>query len=157
MAERKTLKGIKHGRSGYQRGCGCAVCRGAESSYQAGRRAVRGRTDGNVIQMPGKRSESSDSVVKRRSGVGDMERAVVEECEGLERAKDRPTLVVAARNLAKIVDNPELKGLHTSTTKQIMGILADLHGDSDDKRKSRKKSGGRLATVGNLTKVKRHA
>jgi hypothetical protein len=85
-----------------------------------------------------------------------MERAVVEECASLERAKDRPTLVVAARNLAKIVDTPKMSSIHTSTTKQIMSILADLHGDTDKaKAANKRKSGGRLATVGQLTKVKR--
>jgi hypothetical protein len=85
-----------------------------------------------------------------------MEKAVIAECEGLERAKVRPTLVVAARNLAKIVDTPKMSSIHTSTTKQIMAILSDLHGDSaKTKATGRRKSGGRLATVGNLTKVKR--
>jgi hypothetical protein len=85
-----------------------------------------------------------------------MELAVAAECDGLERAKDRPALVVAAKNLAKIVDNPQLSSIHTSTTKQIMAILSDLHGDADKvKAANRRKSGGRLATVGALTKVKR--
>jgi hypothetical protein len=81
---------------------------------------------------------------------------VIAECAELEKARQRPTLVEAARNLAKIVDNPKLSSIHTSTTKQLMAILSDLHGDTEAKKATgKRKSGGRLATVGNLTKVKR--
>jgi hypothetical protein len=160
VRKREILEGITHGRSGYLRGCGCDVCRKANSEYSAKRRAEKGRSD-NVVQMgsstrkpvgrpPKKRTESRDSVP------GDMERAVISECAELPRATERPTLLSAARNMAKILDNPELKGLHNATTKQLMAILKDLHGDDDRaKATGRRKSGGRLATVGALTKVKR--
>lgn len=152
---RKPIRGITHGRAGYQRGCGCDVCRTANAEYQAGLRQRKGREGPKKIATVTairKRSESKDS------DPGMMERAVIEECDGLERATSRPTLVVAARNLAKIVDNPDMSGIHTATTKQIMAILTDLHGDEDkSKSTGRRKSGGRLATVGALTKVKREA
>jgi hypothetical protein len=69
-------------------------------------------------------------------------------------------LVVAAKNLGRNVD--ELAGdikviaLYNSTMKQLMSTMAELRGDKD-RPAGRKKSGGRLATVGNLTKVKRQA
>lgn len=151
--ERKTLTGITHGREGYRKGCGCDVCRTAEISYQNKRRRQRGRSPANVIPM--KRAGETNGSPKRRNTIGPMERAVVSECEGLERAEERPTLVAAACNLAKIVDNPELKGLHTSTVKQIMSILTDLHGEDKKAAGSRRKSGGRLATVRRMTKSKR--
>lgn len=160
VRKREVLEGITHGRSGYARGCGCAVCRKANTDYMAERRASKGRDD-NVVQMGSgtrksvgrprkKRSESPDSVI------GAMEQAVITECAELPRATERPTLLNAAKGMAKILDNPELRGLHNATTKQLMVILKDLHGD-DDKSKAtgRRKSGGRLATVGALTKVKR--
>lgn len=163
--------GIPHGLRGYRKPYNhrCDVCRAANTKYNAEQRAKRAakREDELAVkraarngkppaistkgirEAAARRSESKDSV-------GDMERAVIEECAKLERAKERPTLVVAARNLAKIVDTPKMSSIHTSTTKQIMSILADLHGDTAKaKATGRRKSGGRLATVGALTKVKR--
>lgn len=160
--ERPILKGIKHGRSGYQEGCGCDVCRKGEADYQAKRRRERGRdSNGTVIPM-NKRTESNDSDARRRTGgvhiIGDMEQAVIDECKQMraDGMKVRPTVEVAARNLAKIVDDPESRGMHTATTKQIMALLETLQ-PKEIKQTGRKKSGGRLATVANLTKVKRQA
>jgi hypothetical protein len=155
--------------------CDCTVCKDAINEYnRAGRArrkqqrearqadelaAQRAKRKGKqppistkgIRAAAAKRTESSDSVAKGR-----MEKAVLAECEALERARTRPTLVVAACNLAKIVDNPKLSSIHTQTTKQIMAILADLHGDTEKaKATGKRKSGGRLATVGALTKVKR--
>lgn len=98
------------------------------------------------------KSESRDSVRK----LGEMEKAVIEECAEIPDAK--PTLVVAARNLGRnvdsLTDNPKVIALYNSTMKQLMATMAELRGDKS-KTTSRRKSGGRLATVGALTKVKR--
>jgi hypothetical protein len=153
---------IPHGLKGYRLpyNCRCDVCKAANTEYMRGKRAEYAKRDDElsarrearkVTRRTARRTESSDSVA-----MGAMEKAVIEETDKLERAKDRPTQVVAARNLAKIVDNPKLSSIHTSTTKQIMAIMADLRGDMEEKKRTgRRKSGSRLATVGQLTKVKR--
>lgn len=149
---------IPHGLRGYRKPyhCRCDVCKAANAAEARRVRANR-RNAENSDELSRKRAARRTVTADTVSNVvGPMEKAVIAECEGLERAKIRPTLVVAARNLAKIVDTPKMSSIHTSTTKQIMAILADLHGDSAKaKSTGRRKSGGRLATVGNLTKVKR--
>lgn len=159
---------IPHGLRGYRRpwNCRCDVCKAANTEYNRDRRAVKQQEKDELAEKrsarnakltanlrSGKATESDDSVP---SAAGRMERAVIKECAELEKGRKRPTLVEAARNLAKIVDNPKLSSIHTSTTKQLMAILSDLHGESEAKKATgRRKSGGRLATVGSLTKVKR--
>jgi hypothetical protein len=121
----------------------------------AAERAAR-RND-ELAAKRAQKTETSDSVPKRRR-VGEMEQAVIAECAAITDAK--PTLVIAAKNLGRSVDdltgNAKVIALYNSTMKQLMATMAELRGD---KAKSgatgRKKSGGRLATVGNLTKVKR--
>lgn len=175
--------GIPHGLRGHRApyNCPCDVCRLAWNAYctekrnerkakaEAAAKTRKGpqtldevdellakRKARKAVVVPRKPRAATESNVSDPNVIGAMEKAIIEECADLPRAKERPTLVVAARNLAKVVDNPKLSSIHTSTTKQIMVLLADLHGD-DDKSKAtgRRKSGGRLATVGNLTKVKR--
>jgi hypothetical protein len=164
--------GIPHGLKGARKPyyCDCTVCKDAINAYNRERRAARKvakqakdelaekrakRRAVNVAKLHPDRvvTESDDSVPRV---IGAMEKAVIEETKDLARAKERPTMVVAARNLAKIVDNPKMSSIHTSTTKQIMSIMAELRGDTDKaKATGKRKSGGRLATVGQLTKVKR--
>lgn len=174
----KTDDGIPHGLKGARKPyyCDCDICKAAINKYNregrarrklakqqqddelAAKRQQRRSRDpkGPPISTKGSRARRTETDVSVSKGVGAMEKAVISECAGLERAKARPTLVVAARNLAKIVDTPKMSSIHTTTTKQIMAILNDLHGDSAKvKATGRRKSGGRLATVGNLTKVKR--
>lgn len=168
--ERPILGGVTHGRSCYRQGCGCDVGRKAESDYQAKRRAENGRAqNGNVIPMSKgpaistkgmrdaakKRTESRDSVkrAEKRAKVGAMEQAVIDEYELLDADCKRPTVLIAARNLAKIVDDPDLQGMHIATTKQVMAMMQSLRPKEIDAKK--RKSGGRMATVGALVKVKR--
>jgi hypothetical protein len=165
---------IPHGAQGYRKPweCRCDICKAGIAEYNRDRRAARAKTvedelaaqrrkrsdsKPNMVRKPKKgQTESDDSVPKRGRRIGDMERAVVEECEKLELAKERPTVVVAARNLARMVD--ELSGttkgaaVQVSTTKQLMAMIESLRPKSTG---GKRKSGGRLATVGNLTKVKR--
>jgi len=166
---------IPHGLRGSRKpyNCVCSKCRTAQRKYNREKQAEYRQRDQQAkdelaakratrktgISTKGIRAEAAKrSAAATESGdsVGRMERAVIAECAELEKARQRPTLVEAAKNLAKIVDNPKLSSIHTSTTKQLMAILSDLHGDTDAKKATgKRKSGGRLATVGNLTKVKR--
>lgn len=160
---------IPHGLEGYRKyGCTCDdgtvnSCLGANRAYQREMRAKRAQARLNGDELAAKRvqrkkpkTESSDSVRKRPRALGEMEKAVIKECAEIVDAK--PTLVVAAKNLGRNVDDlaGDIKviALYNSTMKQLMATMAELRGDKD-KPVSRKKSGGRMATVGNLTKVKR--
>jgi hypothetical protein len=84
---------------------------------------------------------------------------VIDECAQLELAKQRPTVVVAARNLARLVDDlsDTTKGgtVQVSATKQIMSMIESLRPRESGNATGKRKSGSRLATVGSLTKVKR--
>jgi hypothetical protein len=166
---------IPHGLEGYRKyGCTCddgtvKSCLGANRAYHRERRAARAERRDETDELAAlrlkrkgkpasKQTETSDSVPKRRRTPGEMEIAVIEECSTIENVK--PTLVVAAENLGRCVDdltgNPKTIALYNSTLKQLMSTMAELRGNETDKRKTgKRKSGGRLATVGALTKVKR--
>lgn len=177
---------IPHGLEGYRKyGCTCddgtvKSCLGANRAYQRDMRARRadrklgdevaakreanrgakGPPIGTAKQRAAaaKRSESSDSVRKGRRTIGKMEKAVIEECAQITDAK--PTLVVAAENLGRSVDeltgNSKVIALYNSTMKQLLATMAEMRGDKAKAGATgRKKSGGRLATVGTLTKVRR--
>jgi hypothetical protein len=159
--------GLKGSRAPYN--CVCSKCRTAQRKYNREKAAEYRQREREAKEakdeLAAKRQQRTTARTKRSAAAtesrdsdkpGKMERAVIEECAELEKARQRPTLVEAAKNLAKIVDNPKLSSIHTSTTKQLMAILSDLHGDTEAKKATgKRKSGGRLATVGNLTKVKR--
>lgn len=123
--------------------------------------STKGTRAGGVKRSE-QRSESNDSdgsKSRRGKRIGEMEAAVIAECAQLELAAVRPTVVVAARNLARLVDDlsGSAKGgsVQVSTTKQLMAMLESLR--PKDTGSGKRKSGGRLATVGALTKVKRQA
>jgi hypothetical protein len=89
-----------------------------------------------------------------------MESAVIEECASVDGGV-KATQLVAAKTLARLVDSlsNESAGhaVVNSATKQLMALMAEIRGDAkQEKATGKRKSGGRLATVGNLTtKVKR--
>jgi hypothetical protein len=162
---------IPHGVKGYRDpyNCRCDVCKSGWAEYIRGRRAERKAKGGNATddlarrraqkRAPTKKaagqSESSDSVV------GPMEAAVVAECASLETPPNA-TQLVAAKSLASLIDKLNANGdgvgaaVINSSTKQLMSIMAEMRGDTTKSRATgRRKSGGRLATVGALTKVKR--
>jgi hypothetical protein len=162
---------IPHGLKGYGTPykCKCAVCRKAWAAYCKEKRDERKARGGtatydeiakkraerrSTARASTKKSESSDSV-------GAMERAVITECEALTDPVNA-TQLVAAKQLASLIDklsaNEDGVGaaVINSSTKQLMSIMAEIRGDtSKSKATGRRKSGGRLATVGALTKVKR--
>jgi hypothetical protein len=84
------------------------------------------------------------------SRMGDAEAAVIAECERLPLAAERPTAVVGARLMARIIDNPEWRLMHGKAAAQMeacMGVLRP--------KPSKRKTGRRLASVQSLTKEKR--
>lgn len=159
---------IPHGLEGYRPPwrCKCAVCRKANAEYTKAKRdeykqrdelAVKRRS--KPISTKGTRAAGARRSESKNSVPGEMEVAVREECSTLPEERRKPSLVVAAVNLAKSVDilsrDPKCIAVQNSTTKQLMAVMADLRGDKTADAKNKRKSGGRLATVGALTKVKR--
>ena len=127
-----------HGRpAGNARGCRCAVCRAAET---ARKRDYRARGGAVVMTMPKGKSKP------KPRGVGTVESATIAECEPYE--DDRPAMASIARTLAKLLDDPQLLGLHTQASRQLTTILNNLA--SSKKRKS----GARLAAVRQLQAVR---
>lgn len=145
---------IPHGLKGYRKPfcCKCDVCRAAGSKYASDKRKeYRERDELSAKRSQRRRTES-------RNSVGDMEQAVIAECDVIPTVK--ATQVVAAKNLARLIDRlmKESAGaaVLNSATKQLMMLMSDIRGDVDKaKTTGKRKSGGRLATVGQLTKVRR--
>lgn len=167
-----TVDSIPHGLRGYREPylCRCDVCKAGWAEYMRDRRAARKadgsdelsrqrarkRAEAKSKSKPPKKSESNDSVV-----IGAMESAVITECAALETPA-KATQLVAAKQLAQVIDKLSANGdgvgaaVINSSTKQLMSIMAEIRGDTgNSKATGRRKSGGRLATVGALTKVKR--
>lgn len=152
---------IPHGLQGSRKpwGCDCPICKAATRKYNRDKQAEfrdrqrAKRTDEVAAKRKQRntRSESTDSV-------GRMQKAVIEECAQISDVK--PTLVIAAEELAKSIDmlsgNAKALALANSSMKQLLAVMAELRGDTAKaKATGRRKSGGRLATVGALTKVRR--
>lgn len=166
--------GIPHGIKGYRSPYNCKgdICKRAWADYIAGRRAAR-KADG-TDQLAKKRAQKRAGAKRPRSTVrtesrdsdkppkiGEMELAVITECASLE-TPPKATQLVAAKQLASLIDKLSTNGdgvgaaVINSSTKQLMSIMAEIRGDTtNSKATGRRKSGGRLATVGALTKVKR--
>jgi hypothetical protein len=131
-----------HGTSGYRAGCRCYTCVSAETDRKRNYRAT------------GSGAKSSDytegAAGDRNSEVGEVEAAVIAECESLPLAAQRPTLVIAARDMARIMDNREVSHWHSKAAKAMLEYMAQLY-----PQQKPRKMGQRLATVHALTKVKR--
>lgn len=156
--KRPVLKGIEHGLKGYRTGCGCEVCRKANNDYHAERRARIGhpRQTNNVVSIGGGGKKTAPVSNETPTTPGPMERAVIEECANISRAERFPTLREMATGQARIIDNKDLAGLHTSATRTLAAIMKDLRVEDDKATmKDKRKSGGRLASVQSLAKVKR--
>lgn len=191
---KKVIRGIKHGRSGYNRGCGCLICSTDANRYARYYNEVRsGCTkltfaqwkidmgyDDDPAEMPAKtqnqinakarkltviRGEGTDETdedvefgppppvarnnirkPKPEPEPGPIEAAVIEECAALSLAAERPAMVMAARNMARICDDEKKSALHATANRQLTAVLNDLRGGS------KKKSKGRLSRIQSMTK-----
>lgn len=166
-----SVDAIPHGLKGYRSpyNCKCPICRGAWAAYCKEKREDRKgtRRDDLARRRAQKRDTATRSAKKAaaqsesRDSVGAMETAVIAECAALTDPVNA-TQLVAAKQLASLIDklsaNEDGVGaaVINSSTKQLMSIMAEIRGDTGkSKLTGRRKSGGRLATVGALTKVKR--
>lgn len=167
-----SVDAIPHGLKGYRMGCPCDVCKRGWADYVAERRAIRkakadkrSRKSTGTDDLAKRRAQKRTAAPRKRSesndSVGAMEAAVIAECDALEN-KPNATQLVAAKQLASLIDKLSANGdgagaaIINSSTKQLMSIMAEMRGDTvKAKATGRRKSGGRLATVGALTKVKR--
>ncbi len=131
MATRTVIR--THGLNGYRAGCRCAVCCSAESV----RKRKQGTTGSGAKRSP---------IPLRRKFIGEAERAVIDECASAPRAQDRPTTVQQARCMARILDIPELNGLHARAASELRSLLNSLHPEPKTKRR---------ASVATLRSVKR--
>lgn len=171
-----TDDGIPHGLQGYRRfGCKCDICRAANRDYFRARRAKdngrerakkaakdelaakRAARSAQCRAASAKRQPSQDDSVKTSNAkkIGEMEKAVVDAATKLDAAEDKPDIVMMARNMARILDNPKQVALHPSTNRQLMALMTQLRGDGSPGRGGRRKSGGRLAAVQKMTRSKR--
>lgn len=175
-----TDDGIPHGLEGYRRfGCKCddgtvKSCKGANREYNRQMEAKRAkRKAANKVakdELAAKRANRSasmsaaakarqssqgDSVAKPKQAkrIGEMEQAVIDAATSLGALEDKPDIVMLARNMARILDNPKQVALHPSTNRQLMALMGQLRGS--DGNGGRRKSRGRLATVQKMTKSKR--
>lgn len=120
---------VTHGTSGYRQGCRCDVCKEAESARCARYRAT-GTTKSNVVSLkPG-----------QTLPIGEVEQAVIEESEIHCSTGVRAMTALA---LARVLDNPNMAGVHVQTARQLVPILESLHGNGSGSGK-RKGNGTRL-------------
>jgi hypothetical protein len=89
---------------------------------------------------------------EKRAPIGDMERSVIDECDGLSLSHERPAMVAQARVLSRILDNPKQAALHPTTSRQLTQILNDLRGNSKKRTRSRLASVQRMVTPTDVAK-----
>lgn len=80
-----------------------------------------------------------------RCGPGVVEKSVIDVCVANSVADDRPDLVMQARTLARLMDNPEREKEWTPASKQLSNLMAQLC------PVTKTKSRGRLVAIKKMT------
>jgi hypothetical protein len=125
----------------HRKNCTCRICR--QARRQVGTHLPQKPQDAVVVSIDGKRQQLS--VVPPTPVIGDMERAVIEECAKLSAAQERPAAVTQARKMASILDDMDQSAMWPTTSRQLSAIMDGLRGSSQ------KKARGRLAQVQKMT------
>lgn len=143
-------------------GCTCLPCRQAKAEDQGDviPIAKSHKASRQVKRAPIKKTTEENSSVENPSPpvhvIGPNEAAVIAEVRDLELAKTRPAMVMMARSMAATLDNPKQAAQWAQCVRQLTQILETLAGNNAGaKGVPRRKSGGRLATVANMTKSRR--
>jgi hypothetical protein len=116
----------RHGStSEYRSGCRCAPCKAANTAAARRIRArnptVRTRkSKSKVVALP-TTTQMPDAVI----GMGRNERAVRDECDSLERAAARPSVVAQAVTLAQRLDDPAHAAMCATNSRQLQSLMAE--------------------------------
>lgn len=159
-----------HGLKRYRKpwNCHCDVCRAANTKYGKDRKAaIAAKLEDELATRRANRAKSQPRTPTSRSvkprgasdeapaKIGEMEQSIIDACKLIDRATEQPDMVMMARKMARILDNPKALPLHNSSTRQLTGIMATLRGTGAGSAGGKRKSGGRLATVQSMTRSKR--
>lgn len=136
MTTKRPVPQHLHGATGYAYGCRCLECKAGHSERFRAQRTL------------GSGSKKTIAKLARPKPLGDIERAVIAEVELMARPPAEVD-VLAARNLAAILDEPLLVSRHARVTAQLVTTLKTMHGD--DKRTAKRRNPRRLATVQRMT------
>lgn len=136
MATKRVVPQSKHGASGYQPpyNCRCLECRSGHAERQRNRRAT------------GSGSRAAVANLARARRMGATERAVIAEVEQMSTAPAAVD-VLAARNLARILDNEKLVNMWPRATAEFVKAMYTVH----PKPEATKRRKGRLAAVRKIT------
>jgi hypothetical protein len=113
----------------YRDGCRCVKCKAANSAaarrVRARNSTVRARRSkskiASVVAMP-----TNPQSPGMGSEMGRCERAVRDECDTLERAVDRPSVVAAAIVLAQRLDDPSHAAMSATNSRQLQSLMSEL-------------------------------
>jgi hypothetical protein len=134
--------------SEYRSGCRCVKCKAANTAAARRHRARNAvartrRARPKVVGLPV--TGMADAVI----GMGRNERAVRDECENLERAVERPTVVAQAITVAQRLDDPACYAMAATLSRQLQSLMQELQ---VPKKKLAPK---RLAVVQAMTNARR--
>lgn len=122
----------------YRRGCRCDGCRKCVAAQRRRQRAAQPdapRSSANILPLP----TASQTPVDERQ-IGPVEAAVIAELETLPKTAEFQGLAAAARAVAAAIDDPRQRSYVSRNANSLKDLLLQL-------RTKRKKSGGRLAVV----------
>lgn len=133
---------VQHGsRTRYNAGCRCDLCKQASRDYDKLRRQrmlASKQAPATVYALP---TPASSEVGE----VGRVEAAVMAEIDALSTAGSRPSLVEAARSMAKVLDSPLNISQHAACTGRLVDIMKELRKTADSRQ-------GKLAAVRQMTR-----
>lgn len=140
-----------HGtRSRYNAGCKCDACRKAENDYRKRRRRSKRAEERGVKLVVTPQADDREAVpeperkLPASAGTGSVERALMEQVEGLAGAEDRPGEVAVVRALGRILDDPLAISQHPAASARVLDYMAKLE-------RGGKKRRGKLAAVRDMT------
>jgi hypothetical protein len=111
----------------YRDGCRCPKCRAANAAaarkIRARNATVRTRrARPKVVALP-LRQRTPDAPPPE---MGRNEQAVRDECDTLDRAVDRPSVVAQAITLAQRLDDPAHAAMCATNSRQLQSLMAEL-------------------------------
>lgn len=132
----------QHGtRTRYNTGCRCDACKQASRDYDKIRRQrmlASKHAPATVTKLP--------TLTNADEGEpGRVEAAVIAEIAGLSTAESRPSLVEAARSMAKVLDSPLNISQHAACVGKLQEVMKELRKGADSRA-------GKLAAVRQMTR-----